>query len=178
LRGHFKGLVFRAHNPYWSFSPTSGEGAKRHGGRFNPKGMSAFYTSLTQTVALAEYHQGFVRRPQPTTLCAYAVDCENIVDLTDLNTQDFWDIKSSDLSCAWELIIAEGDLPPSWKLSQHLIENGVVGIIVPSFAVNSPVEAKNLVFWQWKNTKPHQVLLIDDDKLLPGNQSSWTKQND
>jgi RES domain-containing protein len=39
------GLVYRAHNPRWAFEPTSGEGARMHGGRFNPKGRAALYTS-------------------------------------------------------------------------------------------------------------------------------------
>ena len=31
----FRGTVYRAHNPQWSWTPLSGEGASRHGGRFN-----------------------------------------------------------------------------------------------------------------------------------------------
>jgi RES domain-containing protein len=34
------GLVYRAHNPRWSFAPYSGEGAARYGGRFNPVGVA------------------------------------------------------------------------------------------------------------------------------------------
>ena len=34
----FEGLAYRAHNPRWSWAPTSGEGARLHGGRFNAKG--------------------------------------------------------------------------------------------------------------------------------------------
>ncbi|MGB0496480.1 MAG: RES family NAD+ phosphorylase, partial [Kangiellaceae bacterium] len=44
----FNGIVFRAHNPKWAYQPDSGEGAARLGGRFNPKGTPAFYTSLSQ----------------------------------------------------------------------------------------------------------------------------------
>ncbi|KJG37767.1 hypothetical protein UA32_12500 [Photobacterium angustum] len=32
-----EGVVFRGHDPRWSFSSESGEGARRNGGRFNPK---------------------------------------------------------------------------------------------------------------------------------------------
>ncbi|WP_438382504.1 RES domain-containing protein [Asaia sp. BMEF1] len=42
----FSGRVFRAHNPCWSFTPLSGDGAAHRGGRFNPVGTHAFYTSL------------------------------------------------------------------------------------------------------------------------------------
>jgi RES domain-containing protein len=39
----FDGLVYRAHHPGWAYQPTSGEGAERHGGRFNRKGLTALY---------------------------------------------------------------------------------------------------------------------------------------
>ena len=41
----FRGRVYRAHNPHWAHSPLSGEGAARHGGRYNRKGTPALYTS-------------------------------------------------------------------------------------------------------------------------------------
>ena len=43
----FQGLCYRGHDPRWAFSPTSGEGAALHGGRFNPVGMPALYLALT-----------------------------------------------------------------------------------------------------------------------------------
>ena len=30
----FRGTVYRAHNPQWVWTPLSGEGARRYGGRF------------------------------------------------------------------------------------------------------------------------------------------------
>jgi hypothetical protein len=33
---HFTGLLYRAHNPVWSRTPLSGEGAARFGGRERP----------------------------------------------------------------------------------------------------------------------------------------------
>ena len=42
----FKERVVRAAKPEWAYAPSSGEGAARHGGRFNPKGVEALYTSL------------------------------------------------------------------------------------------------------------------------------------
>ena len=168
-----RGLVYRAHNPYWSFSPLSGEGARQDGGRFNPKGTAALYTSLTETVALAEYHQGFPRRPQPATLCAYEVDCADIADLTDAATRSALHVQETDLSCPWEWLVGIGQQPPSWVLAARLIQQGLAGIVVPSFAVNAPPNGKNLVFWRWDNVLPHQVVLIDDDERLPRNQESW-----
>lgn len=78
----FHGYVFRAHNPVWSWSPTSGEGARLHGGRFNRVGVPAFYASLSPTTALREV--GSLRQPlQPIVLCAYEVDAEPVFDALD-----------------------------------------------------------------------------------------------
>ena len=164
----FRGLCYRAHNPAWSFSPISGDGAKRHGGRFNPKGVHALYTSLSELVALAEYQQGFLHRPQPTTLCTYEIDCVDIVDLTNLEELETRGISPVDLACSWEYDRIQGKIPASWVITQNLIDEGIAGIIVPSFANNSPEEGKNLVFWAWNDTPAHRVNVIDDWADYPG----------
>lgn len=169
----FQGCVYRAHNPCWSFNVLSGDGAKRYGGRFNAKGVPALYTSLTPAVAFAEYQQGFSHRPQPTLLCAYEVDCEDILDLTNEGILRTYNIMQSDLSCAWEVLAQDKKPSPSWLLADALIERGVAGIIVPSFAKNAPYGGKNLVFWRWGETRPHKVTVYDDFSRLPTNQSSW-----
>ena len=98
---HFKGAVFRGHDPRWSHAPESGEGAKRNGGRFNPKGVAALYTSLSQSGAWVEAQQGFRFKAQPLTICQYDVDCERVLDLTDETVLLNCGIKPSSLSCAW-----------------------------------------------------------------------------
>lgn len=170
---NYKGLAYRAHNPEWSFSPLSGDGAKFKGGRFNPKGVPALYLSLSQPGAIAEYNQGFSHRPQPLTLCAYNVDCDDIVDLRDSAELESLAIEASDLATGWELMAAKKLLPPTWALSMHLMENLVAGIIVPSYARNAPVGGVNLILWDWHSNAPHKVTLIDDNQRLPKDRSSW-----
>ena len=169
----FKGLVYRAHNPFWSFSPVSGDGAKLHGGRFNPKGKSALYLSLTAPTALAEYNQGFPHRPQPSTLCAYEIDCEDILNLCDEGQRKITGISFDEMTCAWELMVAEKHNPPTWEMAERLIKAGTAGIVVPSYAKNAPPDGQNIVLWKWRDHPPHQVKLIDDDNRLPKNQDSW-----
>jgi RES domain-containing protein len=169
----FKGLAYRAHNPSWSFSPTSGDGAKFRGGRFNPKGTAALYLSLTAPTALAEYNQGFPHRPQPSTLCAYEIDCKNILNLSKGDQRKKAGISLSEMACAWELMVAKKQTPPTWEMAERLISTGIAGIIVPSYAKNAPPDGQNIVFWDWHDHPPHQVKLIDDDNRLPKNQDSW-----
>jgi RES domain-containing protein len=169
----YKGLGYRAHNPFWSFSPLSGEGAKLRGGRFNPRGTPALYLSLTAPTALAEYNQGFPHRPQPTTLCAYEIDCDDLLDLGDSNQRKKAGITQSEMECAWELMIAMKQKPPTWLMAERLITSGVSGIISPSYAKNAPAGGQNIVLWKWSDHLPYQVKLIDDDDRLPKNQDSW-----
>ncbi len=160
----FAGTVFRAHNPRWSFAPASGVGAARHGGRFNRPGVPALYTSLRQETAWAEAQQAFPFKPQPLTLCAYAVDCDDVADLTDSGAHD---IHADDLACAWEDLMSRRAIPPSWAIADRLRDAGVAAIVVPSFAPGAGAGDRNLVFWHWSDTPPHKVVVIDDEHRLP-----------
>src|SRR5260221_11316243 len=141
--------VFRAHKPRWSFKPESGEGAARHGGRFNPKGMEALYTSLRMETAWLEAQQAFPFKAQPMTLVAYDVDCENVVDLTDPDAIETLGVTPLDLNCPWEDMADRQLLPPTWDLARRLFEAGAAGIIVRSFASRATAADINAVFWRW-----------------------------
>lgn len=169
----FKGIAYRALSPFWSPHPTSGEGAKRYGGRFNPKDVDALYLALTETTALAEFNQGFTHRPQPKTLCAYEIDCEDILDLTNDNLRKEVGISQSEMACGWQMLSHNKQIPPTWALAKKLIKESVAGIIVPSYAKNAPEDSQNLVLWKWSDDLPYKVKVIDDKGTLPSNQSSW-----
>ncbi|WP_462331402.1 RES family NAD+ phosphorylase [Thiohalocapsa halophila] len=168
----FDGLVYRAHNPRWAYLPSSGEGAARHGGRFNRRGLPALYTSLDITTAWLEAQQGLPFKAQPMTLVAYRVQCEPITDLTDPAALAAADIDPAALACPWEDLASRGLTPPSWQLADALIGAGLAGALVPSFAPasNPPPEAPsrcNLVLWRWSDTPPCLVSVIDDFGRLP-----------
>ena len=74
----FSGLLYRALNPVYAREPMSGRGAELYGGRFNPKGAPALYTSLSVLTALREANQ--VGHLQPTTLVCYEADIGNVFD--------------------------------------------------------------------------------------------------
>jgi RES domain-containing protein len=144
-----------------------------HSGRFNPKGMAALYTTRRLETAWLEAQQGFPFKMQPMTLCAYDVDCEDVVDLTVASELDRLGVTAADLSCSWEGIALSGYVPPSWSLARRLFAHGVAGILVPSFAPGAGPADINAVFWRWSDHPPHQVKVVDDQGRLPRDDSSW-----
>lgn len=159
------GLVYRAHNPRWAFKPSSGAGAALHGGRFNRVGVETLYTSLRVETAWLEAQQAFPFKAQPMTMCAYEVDCEDVVDLTG--------VTPNDLACAWEDLADRKLTPPSWALADRLIAAGQAGILVRSFAPGTTPTDVNAVFWRWTDYPPHKVAVIDHNGRLPVDGSAW-----
>lgn len=168
----FKGLVFRAHDPRWSFKPTSGEGASLTGGRFNPRGQPTLYLALSTDGAILEAMQGFAGKMQPMLLCAYEVNLERITDLTNHSIREALSITEEQLACPWLLQDANQQVPDSWTIAKRLKEQKTQGILVPSYASGAKASHKNLVLWEW-NTKT--VKAIDDFYRLPKNQASWDR---
>ena len=78
----FQGVLYRAHNPQWSWTPLSGEDAHRHGRRFNRRGIPTLYTSLAPLTTIREA-EPLGRSVQPVTLCAYEDDSEPVFDTRD-----------------------------------------------------------------------------------------------
>ncbi|MFM9849566.1 MAG: RES family NAD+ phosphorylase [Hyphomicrobiaceae bacterium] len=169
-----QGVAYRAHNPKWSWSPLSGEGARMHGGRFNPKGVAALYLSLDWSTAIIEASQGFAFRIPPLTIVSYDIDCEDIADLTSAEERTRHRVSSKAMACAWRLLADSGVPVPSWRMAERLMEAGLAGVIVPSFAAGADRDAKNLVLWRWSEAPPHRVAIIDLERRLPRNATSWT----
>ena len=130
----FRGLAYRAHDPRWSFKPLSGEGAAVHGGRFNPKGTPALYLALDPMTAIKEANQGFARKFEPCVLCAYEVDCDDVVDLRSEALRAAAGVAAADMACAWFAEAAARRTPPSWRVAKRLIAEGAAGLIAPSYA--------------------------------------------
>lgn len=76
----YKGLIDRALSPVCARGPLSGEGARRYGGRSNPKGTPALYAAASVMTAIREVNQrGGLR---PTTLVAREADIAPIFGAT------------------------------------------------------------------------------------------------
>jgi RES domain-containing protein len=170
----FRGTCYRAHDPRWSFEPLSGDGAAIHGGRFNPRGMPTLYLGLDIVTAVAEANHGFAHKIDPCVLCAYEVDCRDIVDLRTPAGRADNRVRAAALACAWFDLASRGKAPPSWTLARRLFREGKAGILVPSFAAGAGAGPGNLVLWRWGPRLPHRVTAHDPSGRLPRNQLSWS----
>jgi len=151
----------------WAFDPLSGDGAKKYGGRFNRPQTAALYTSLDLTTAWMEAQQGFPFKAQPMTIVTYDVDCENIADLNNPETLNFLGLTPSELACAWEDLATHKQAPPTWKLADQLQGLGIIGVQCRSFAPGCSEQNQNLVLWEWSDTTPNLIRVIDDFERLP-----------
>ena len=163
----FRGIVYRAHDPRWSWPPVSGEGARLHGGRFNRIGMPAFYASLSPVTALREASP--LGKPlQPILLCAYHVDAEPIFDALDSSQRRRHAVTDDGLHCpTWEQDMYSGMVPSSHALANRLMAAGCAGMRVPSFAPGAAANDVNLVLWRWGDRRPSRIMLIDDERRIP-----------
>jgi RES domain-containing protein len=158
---HYRGTLYRALNPLWARAPLSGEGAARYGGRFNPRGMPALYTSLKPETAMREANQAGAF--QPITLVAYQADIGPVFDATDFAALALLGLRPDDLADpAWRDTMLAGDEPPTQRLARALVGQGYAGILVPSFAPGTTAGDRNLVLWAWAT----QLTLIDDQGRL------------
>lgn len=162
---NFKGELYRALNPIYARDALSGRGAALYGGRFNPKGMAALYTSLTVITAVREANQ--VGSLQPTMLVSYKADIGHVFDTRD------------DTALAASKMTAAALADPSWrdqmvkhgksrtqKFAEELVGRGFQGLLVRSFAPGATEEDLNLVLWAWSDALPARLTLIDDEGRL------------
>ena len=162
----FRGTVYRAHNPQWAWTPLSGEGARRYGGRFNKRGVPALYCSLSQMAAIREATP--LGRPmQPLTLCAYEVDTDPVFNAGDPYQLRESGYRETDLACpTWEADMLGGRVAASQRLAESLVEAGYAGMLVRSFAVGASEEDVNLVMWRWGEVYPTRMSIIDEQDRL------------
>jgi len=153
--------------------PTSGAGSAISGGRFNPRGVPALYLALDPLTAVRESNQGLAAKIQPCLLCAYEVDCEDIVDLSTDAARAAEGVAHGHLAAPWLKIFLAAQQPPQWTIFETLRRRDAAGVLVPSFAPGSSANDRNLVLWRWGPDLPRKVEVFDPSGRLPKNQLSW-----
>jgi RES domain-containing protein len=165
MKGSYNGKLYRALNPVYARTPLSGEGAKRYGGRFNPRGVPALYCSLSIMTAIREANQ--VGSLQPTTLVSYAAAIVAIFDTTAPANLQAEQVDESLLSAGgWrDEMETEGEAQTQ-AFARKLIGKGYNGLLVRSFALGTSENDLNLVLWNWADAPPARLTLIDDEGRL------------
>lgn len=95
-------IGFRQQSP--AYDPLSGEGARMHGGRFNPpNSFPVLYLCSTTGCAAAEFTRFASNHPiglsgfLPRMLWRYEIRLTNVLDLTEAETLDHLDLAASEL---------------------------------------------------------------------------------
>ncbi|SJM34256.1 RES family NAD+ phosphorylase [Mesorhizobium delmotii] len=161
----YDGKLYRALNPLYAREPLSGRGAELYGGRFNPKGVPALYTSLSVMTALREANQ--VGNLQPTTLVFYEAEVDNIFDCRDAAALAAEGLDAASLAdTTWRDQMKASGEAKTQAFARRLIGAGYSGLLVRSFAAGSTAEDMNLVLWRWADIPPARLILIDDEHRL------------
>jgi RES domain-containing protein len=161
----YQGKLYRALNPVYAREPLSGRGAELYGGRFNPKGMPALYTSLSIITALREANQ--VGNLQPTTLVSYDADIARVFDCRDAEALHAEGMDAAAIADpAWRDQMRASGTSRTQDFARRLSAAGYQGLLVKSFAPAAMNGDLNLVLWTWGEAMPSRLVLIDDENRL------------
>ncbi|MCY4100850.1 MAG: RES family NAD+ phosphorylase [Rhodobacteraceae bacterium] len=144
----YKGFLFRALHKKYSKEPLSGRGAELYGGRFNPRGTPALYTSLEPGTTFLE-----VKRAGPIgnfVLIKFSAKQWPIFDTRDTKEVAKYGLSKEDLANpGWINAMESNRSVPTQDLAIKLIEDGYAGLLVQSFVKGATHENLNLVLWHW-----------------------------
>ena len=161
----YEGKLYRALNPIYARQPLSGRGAELYGGRFNPKGMPALYTSLSVLTALREANQ--VGSLQPTTLVCYEAEIERVFDTRDEAALEAEGMDAAAIAApSWRDEMKVSGKARTQNFARRLVSDGYHGLLVRSFAPAARNDDLNLVLWRWSDAAPCRLTLIDDEGRL------------
>jgi RES domain-containing protein len=161
----YRGKLYRALNPVYAREPLSGRGAELYGGRFNPRGAPALYTSLSVMTALREANQA--GNLQPTTLVSYEAEVERVFDCRDEAALVAAGMDAAGLADpTWRDRMKTGGEAPTQGFARRLIAAGYQGLLVRSFAPGATGADLNLVLWEWSDALPSRLVLIDEENRL------------
>ena len=118
---------------------TSGQGARRNGGRFTPQGGTrTLYLATDPETATAEMEWWHRKSGlsdlafKPRVLAAVAVSVGLVLDLTAEPVRSHLSLSPELLAAEWDFAAFAGRLPPSQAFGRLIFEAGIEGILVAS----------------------------------------------
>jgi RES domain-containing protein len=161
----YRGPLYRALNPIYAREPLSGRGAELYGGRFNPKGVPALSSSLTVMTALREANQA--GSLQPTMLVSYDAEIADIFDCRDEEALKAEGMDAAGLAdTTWRDQMKATGEARTQSFARRLMGKGFRALLVRSFAPGASESDLNLILWDWGDSPPSRLTLIDDENRL------------
>ncbi len=167
----WRGTVFRSTTPEYSRSAdiTSGEGSRRHGGRWNPPGhFAAVYASLDPETAMEETlaHFRYYRIPEhaamPRLFVAIEIRLSSVLDLRSGSLRQRLRVSRDRMvALDWRSVDGRDRVAVTQVLGWAAYSLGLEGLLVPS-AVRR--QGTNLVAFP-ENLQPTSVLRVLSDGI-------------
>lgn len=146
----------------------TGEGARIHGGRWNPPGVASVYASESPETAMAEalatvrYYCLPVHAFAPRCFVSMSFDLERVLDLTDGETRRrIAYSRRRMVDTDWRAQMAAGIMPLTQLVGRAAAESGLDGLLVPSAARR---DGKNIVAFP-ANFQGSSLVVLAPDKL-------------
>ena len=143
LSTEFSGIGYRSSSPNYSNENDllTGEGSKRHGGRWNPVGLSVVYLSLSPETAMAEtlahyrYYGIPIEEAMPRTFVAIDIRLQAVLDLRIGGIRQRLQLSEERmLNIDWRKEVQGGHCPLTQQIGLAVEQLGWEGLIVPSAA--------------------------------------------
>jgi RES domain-containing protein len=171
LATSFAGTCYRSSTPKYATEVDllTGEGSRRHGGRWNPIGIACVYASLTPETAMAEalahhrYYGIAVEEAMPRTFVAIEAELGVVLDLRDGSVRRrlrFTEERT--LAADWRLEMRAGGEPITQMLGRAVHEGDWEGLIVPSAADHN---GHNLLVFPDKLRDESRLSVLHADRL-------------
>jgi RES domain-containing protein len=167
----FSATVYRSCTPkYANVSDlVTGEGSRRHGGRWNPVGMAVVYASLTPETAMVEslahyrYYGIGLEQAMPRTFVSMTVNLDTVLDFRQGIVRRSLQVSEERiLSVDWRKEIRDGREPITQTISRAALVAGFEGMIVPSAA---DPKHHNLLVFSANFGRNDKIQVLDADRL-------------
>ncbi len=167
----FDSVVYRSSTPQYATETDllTGEGSRKHGGRWNPVGTAVVYAALTPETAMAEtlaHYRYYGIPPQnamPRTFVAFHARLQHVLDFRQGHVRRRIQVSLDRiLHVDWRKELEAGQVPITQRLGQAAYESGFEAILVPSAQIRKDA---NLVVFPANLKTGSELILLNKSKL-------------